>query len=133
MTDDEKTPAGTVSTPVLPYRDRTMILKVPGAAQLMMWQRVERQFGALVEKEGDIEPDEYRKALHRLDQLVMSLFTDQADKDWLEDEVLEGNITDKDLLDLFGRMGEVIRAAAPTPNRAARRVKAKKTTSKTKS
>jgi hypothetical protein len=115
--------------PVVTFRGRNIKIKIPGGAQVMMWSRVASQFGKVAETE-PVDKDEFRKVLDRLTRMVMSLFTSDDDKDWLEDQIIDGEIVDTDLLDLFKKIGSSIKALANEsdqvePNRAARRVKTK--------
>lgn len=110
----------------LEFRDRKIELKIPGSAQMMMWERTSRQFGKLAESDGEIDKEEFRKALNRLASIVLSMFAQQQDKDWFEDEILEGNIVDNDLLELFNGIGTHLseQAQGQTKKKAARRVEA---------
>lgn len=122
-TTDEKTPA---KAPTITFKGRKIEVRSPGAAQAMMWSRVERQFRRLADRSEageDIAMPEFRTALDRLARMVESMLASQEDKDWLEDEILDGSVVDKDLLDMFTKIGETLKAAAPAANRAARRVK----------
>ena len=109
------------------YRGRTMRIAVPGGAQLMMWERLGRQFEELAQipKDQPVDMPKFRKTLDRLQRIVLSMLPDETDKEWIEDSIIDGEIVDKDLLELLNTIGEAIkvRAQGATPNRAARRVK----------
>lgn len=82
------------------WRDRVFELKLPSGTQLMMWNRVARQFGEMAESE-DLDEGQFRKALNRLGDVVFGVFASPDDVEWLEDEILAERIVDEDLLDLF--------------------------------
>jgi hypothetical protein len=112
-----------------------MRLKIPNAAQLMTWSRMATEFGRIGQTPDDEEIDkkQYQKALQRLGSIVFGVFEDEDDKDWLEDEILEGRVDDQGLLDLFTSLGDQIQnfqedddsgnATAPAKKKTARRVR----------
>jgi hypothetical protein len=132
MTDAESTPK---KLPEVTWRGRTMRLKIPNAAQLMTWSRMATEFGRIGQTPDDEEIDkkQYQKALQRLGSIVFGVFEDEDDKDWLEDEILEGRVDDQGLLDLFTSLGDQIQnfqedddsgnATAPAKKKTARRVR----------
>jgi hypothetical protein len=132
MTDAESTPK---KLPEVTWRGRTMRLKIPNAAQLMTWSRMATEFGQIGQTPDDQEIDKarYQKALQRLGSIVFGVFEDEDDKDWLEDEILEGRVDDQGLLDLFTSLGDQIQnfqedddsgnATAPAKKKTARRVR----------
>jgi hypothetical protein len=132
MTDAESTPK---KLPEVIWRGRTMRLKIPNAAQLMTWSRMATEFGRIGQTPDNEEIDkkQYQKALQRLGSIVFGVFEDEDDKDWLEDEILEGRVDDQGLLDLFTSLGDQIQnfqedddsgnVAAPAKKKTARRVR----------
>jgi hypothetical protein len=132
MTDAESTPK---KLPEVTWRGRTMRLKIPNAAQLMTWSRMATEFGRIGQTPDNEEIDkkQYQKALQRLGSIVFGVFEDEDDKDWLEDEILEGRVDDQGLLDLFTSLGDQIQnfqedddsgnATAPAKKKTARRVR----------
>lgn len=110
------------------WRDREMKMRVPNGAQLMMWNRVATQFGEFAEVE-KVDMQVFRKVLNRLGDVVFALFVDEADVEWLEDEILKQRVEDKDLLDLFTTMRDAINETADEQgNREQRRARARKST-----
>lgn len=107
------------------WRERTFELKPPSGAQLMMWNRVARQFGEMSESD-KIDNDEFRKVLNRLGDVVFGVFASPVDVEWLEDEILAERIVDEDLLDLFATLRDSLveqgqGEGGAEPNRAQRR------------
>lgn len=119
MTDTSKT---------IRFKDRDIAIATPSGIQVAAWQRVATRFGEFGERSSaeltDEEASEFTDLINRLFRIVTSLFANQADKDWFEDQALDGGVTDEDLLDLLGKAFEGLRVnaeeSAPT-KKAARR------------
>lgn len=88
-----------------------MSIRTPGGAQLATWNRVAKQAIEIGSGEGELtdeEKEERATLLDRLLRIIMSLFRDQKDKDWLYDQLLDGEVTDEDLLDMFTQAADGI-------------------------
>lgn len=94
-------------TTTITWRDRTIPIKLPGGMQLATWNRVAKQAAELGGGEGELTEDEKTEMatlLDRLLRIILSLFANNADKEWLQDLLLDGEITDEDLLAMFSQM-----------------------------
>lgn len=130
MTD---TTENETKAPVFTWRGRTMTLKIPSATQLMTWNRVAQEFGDIgnTPEDEEIDQDRFKRALKRMGSIVFGMFASVEDKDWLEDQILEGNIEDRDLLEMFVTIGDALETvkdsggkSGKATKKAARRVRA---------
>lgn len=126
-------PDGTTSTEAMtlpiPFKGRTIHMKMPSPEQLLVWQRTMRQFEAM-----DTSAMNGHQALNAIDRcvrIVTSLFALPKDREWLDDALLDEEVKLNDLLPLMSdtvtAFGE---AAAESGNREERRAAAKKATRK---
>lgn len=98
------------------FLERQITVKTPSGVQIAAWQRAADKFGEFGARENDElsdeEVDEFRGLLDKLFRIIVSLFKEQADKDWFEDQALEGNISDEDLLKMFTDATEGLKSDA---------------------
>lgn len=83
------TPAPDVRT--LPFRGRNLSVSMPTPEQLAVWQRTAKRMTG-------VDPDaltgpEAMKLLDRGLKVIQSVLPEQDDRDWLEDELLDGALT----------------------------------------
>lgn len=116
-------------TPV-PFKGRTIMVKLPTPEQLTMYRRLSRQFQDMA-RTGAAEHMELDEALRQLDRatrLVQSVMADADDREWLEDMLLEGNVKMEECSTLLREAFTALNKAheeQATPNRAARRSRAR--------
>lgn len=112
--------SGMTQTPVATFKNREIRLRVPNGAQVLVWNRVMKQFNQIAAELDELPEGEkptgdmaerHRKAINRLSDVVFGLLDDEADAEWLEDEILEDRIVDSDLLDLFTEFGNAVENA----------------------
>lgn len=100
-----ETPSDTIT-----FRDRTMRYVKPDSWQMAMWYRTATRFGKLANAD-DREwskaenQAEFGNLLDKFFSIVLSVFPDQADKDWIEIQMIEGKMSGEDLLELVKQMG----------------------------
>lgn len=85
----------------------------PTSMQLAAWGRTERMLSAIGDGDGEMGDDELKKfsgLLDRLCRLVLALVETEDDKEWLDGLMVDGDLTDDDLLELvqmaLGREGD---------------------------
>lgn len=106
------------------FCDREIRVAMPSPEQIMVWQRtLERLQNADI---SDWSGRDVLAALERTRKIIDSILMDEADKDWLDDEMLAGRIGLKESADI------VVKAQATFMNRDQRRASAKKTASPAK-
>jgi len=108
--DDDGDPARPKGT--IEFRDRTMKVRMPTAEQLAVWKRLANRaqfIGTAAEPPkpcpeckgsgcdtchgtGSARPGEIMKLYDRALKIVMSVLVDEHDRDWVEDEFLEGRL-----------------------------------------
>jgi hypothetical protein len=133
MTDQEKAAEtaeeeAPVELPVM-LRDREIYVRMPTPEQLLVWQRTVKR---LTEAPVDASwtGSEVMAALERLRKIVDTVMVNRADRDWLDDEFLEGTIDFKGLAPFITDVTTAFQEyAAANGNREDRRA-AKKTTAK---
>ncbi len=82
------------------FRDRQVRIVVPTPEALVVWRRVGRKLVDMSATElTDAQRRELPQLLDRVVTMIASLLLDEADKDWLENELLNGG------LDLLGAAG----------------------------
>lgn len=111
------------------FKGRTVAIHAPSSTQMAAWQRVANQAAKLGGSDGELsesEIEEFKTLLDRLLRIALSMFADDKDKDWFVDLSLDGEISDQDLLDLFTKATEGLRANASKgpAKKAARRTRA---------
>lgn len=136
-TPPESTPAPDVPVPDPDGRDadtaelefvgRRVLVKLPTAEQLTIYRRLSREFQDL-SRDGAADRlslDEALRHLGRATRLVQSILAEDRDREWLEDQLLDGKITMQQctglLRDAFKRLNAKAEAQAAGANRATRR------------
>lgn len=129
MTDAPEAPEA-VEMPVLPitFRERELYVTMPTPSQLAVWRRI------LVRLQNTPESswtaDSVVDALAKLHTIVDTILVEQTDKNWLEDELLNGRLDFPGLAPIITMATEAFQeAAAKEGNREDRRA-AKKTPAK---
>lgn len=124
----EEETAAPVELPVM-LLDREIYCRMPTPEQLLVWQRtVNRLTEAPVD--ASWTGSEVMAALERLRKIVDSLMVNRADRDWLDDQFLEGTVDFKGLAPFITDVTTAFQEfAAANGNREERRA-AKKTTTK---
>lgn len=83
-------PTATIDFPVGDNLTRTMRVKLPTPEQLAVWRRTVEWF----ERAGDnLTGEPAQKALGRIVKIIMSVLADDADIEWVEDQLLDGQLT----------------------------------------
>lgn len=70
---------------------RKMTVRMPGPEQLAVWQRTARRMAGVDPQA--LTSEEAMKLLDRGLRVIQSVLVDAADRDWLEDQLLDGNTT----------------------------------------
>jgi hypothetical protein len=81
-------------TVMIPFQERIIEVTLPTEEQLTMYHRLSREFQALG-RNGNADRLGLEEALRQLDRatrLVQSVMLRQDDRDWLEDQMLEGRV-----------------------------------------
>jgi hypothetical protein len=131
MTEQEA-PAGTVDLPPeleIEFDGRKLWVRMPSPEQLLVWKRTLKQLqGADV---SGWNAEQVMIALERTRKIIDSLLVNKADVVWLDDEMLEGNLTLVHTADIitttvkaFGEAAE--REQAENGTRSERRAATKK-------
>jgi len=116
-------PAEAESRPVDFYGRQVLVLR-PTAEQIAVWQRVAKRQAAL---NGDKMTNEDAMALlDRAMRIVETILADKADRDWLEDQMLDGVLRLDQVVSIVGLTADAYSdtaGAAPTngPQPKARR------------
>lgn len=124
--DDAPVPEAN-TTAELDFHGRLVTVKMPTSEQLVMYRRLSREFQDLARNGADKIPmDQALRQLDRAIRLIQSVLADQDDKDWVEEQLLEGNLQLSDctglLTDAFARLRVAAEEQAATDsNRAERR------------
>lgn len=123
MTEQETPPQ--VPEREIEYRGRMIWVQMPAPEQILVWQRTLRRLQETDDQSWTGQA--VMAALERLRMIIDSVILNQADKDWLDDEMLARRIQMKDTAELVNQA--LAAFAEPEPdNRAGRRAAAKKTT-----
>jgi hypothetical protein len=128
MTDEATPEATEAMTAEVPFKGRTVHMRMPTPEQILVWKRTIRRFED-VDAAG-LNAGQALDAIDRCVRIITSLFALPKDVDWLEDSLLDRTVTLGDLLELFASTVEefsaLARAASGTDdNRASRRAAAK--------
>lgn len=73
------------------FEGRELDVAMPGAEQLAVWQRTAKRMAGYDPNSGD--GPEAMKLLDRGMRVIESVLPGQDDRDWLEDQLLDGNLT----------------------------------------
>jgi hypothetical protein len=133
MTETEE-PAAEAMTAEVPFKGRTLHMNMPTPEQILVWRRTVKRFEGLDATQISTAA-EALDAVDRCVRIVTSLFALRKDVDWLDDEMLEKNVTFGDVIILFGNTVESFGAMAreasgADDNRESRRAAAKATPKK---
>lgn len=98
------------SVDTITFRDRTMRFVRPTDWQAAMWLRTANQFGRMANKndeelKNEESVKEFGNLLDKFFSMILSVFPDDADKTWLEIELIEGRMSGEDLLELVKQIG----------------------------
>lgn len=103
----------------IPFRDRELLVRFPKPEQLVIINRVVKQFSSL-DPNASMPMDKALALLDRGMKVITALVVNQSDKDWLDDLMLTGDLELAELAPLF--VGSIRKMREQTvPNRAARR------------
>jgi hypothetical protein len=111
------------------FKGRSMWVKMPTPEQLLVWQRTIKLLqGPDVDGWG---ADQVMRALERTRKIIDSVLVDAADRDWLDDEMLDNGLTLIDTADIirltveaFGTKTEDGKPVKAAPRKRATRRKA---------
>lgn len=127
MTQPEAQEGQLEEMPSLPiqFQGREMFVTMPGPSQLAVWRRILHRLQST--PENSWTADAVVDSLVKLHRIVDTLLVEPADKNWLEDEILDGRLTFPQLAPIITEATEAFQAkAAEEGNRETRRA-AKKT------
>ena len=125
MTDE--TPA-TVPEQEIAFLSRKMWVRMPSPEQLLVWKRTLNQL-----QTADISgwnADQVMRALERTRMIIDSVLANRIDIDWLDDEMLAGNVGLKDTAQIIQLTVQAFTTAAETEGNRETRRAAKKATRK---
>lgn len=121
MTEPTQAP-GAIEMPVLPitFRDREMHVTMPSPSQLAVWKRILQRLQNT--PEASWTADAVVDSLAKLHRIVETLLVEQADRMWLEDEILDGRVDFPGLAPIITMATEAFQeAAAETGTRVEKR------------
>ena len=109
------------------FKGRDIWVCMPAPEKLVVWQRTLKQLqGADVE---GWDGHQVMAAMGRVRNIVDSVILHKVDKDWLDDELLEGTVS---LIEMAGLITQTVEAFGTPDNRKGRRAAAKKATTPAK-
>lgn len=124
---DPDDPEGVIHQTEVAFRGRMVLVKLPTTEQLTIYRRLSQKFieiGNAAERPG-AQPMEMEEAIKHYDRavkLVTSVIVKDDDKEWLEDEMLEGRMELPDAIDLLkGAFDQLAQVNDKARNRAERR------------
>lgn len=97
------------------FRGRKMWVRLPRPEQILVWRRVLNQLQTVDESWNGAQ---VLQALERTRKIIDSTLVHATDKDWLDDEMLDGTLT---LIDAARLITMTLEAFAEDDNREARR------------
>lgn len=122
-TEETATPAADVPAELereIVFKERTIWVRVPSPEQLLVWKRtVQKLQGADVD---GWNGEQVMSALERTRKIIDSVLVHEVDKDWLDDQMLDGSVG---LIDTAAIIQMTVEAFAEGDNREARRAAAK--------
>lgn len=130
MTVEQADTAAPESAPEreIEFHGRMMWVRLPSPEQLLVWRRTVVRLQEL--NPASWTGDEVLTALERARRIVDSLLVHEADKDWLDDQMLDGKVTSRQTTEIITKAVEAFADADQEgDNREARRA-AKKTPAK---
>lgn len=123
MTDETQVPEREID-----FQGRTMWVRMPSPEQLLVWKRTLKKL-----QEADVagwNGEQAMTALERTRKIIDSILVNQTDVEWLDDEMLAGNVTLLETAGLLQRTVDAfVEAAEAEGNRETKRA-AKKATRK---
>jgi hypothetical protein len=127
VTEKTEAPAEAGSEQLITFRGREIWTRLPSPEQILVWKRVLHRLQELDDTE--LTGEALITALDRGRRVIDTLIVNRADKDWLDDQFLDGELTFQDIAPLPTIVAEAFAAAqAAEGNRETRR--AGKTTPK---
>lgn len=111
---------------VVPFHGRDIAIRMPTEEQLVMYQRLSRQFQQVAARKDEVGLDEALTYLDRAVTLLQSIMVDQGDKTWLEDALLLGDIKLMQCRELLVESFRLLALANSGDNRETRRAAAKR-------
>lgn len=128
MSEQETTPA-TMPEQEIEFRGRKMWVHMPTPEQLLVWKRTLTQLQR-VDESTEWTADGVMSLMDRTRRIIDSVLVHRVDKDWLDDEMLDGTLSLTSMLDTGGIINKAVEAFATAAeaegNRETRRA-AKKT------
>lgn len=122
-TEETAVPAADVPAELereITFKDRVIWVRVPTPEQLLVWKRtVQKLQGADVD---GWNGEQVMTALERTRKIIDSVLVHETDKDWLDDQMLDGSVG---LIDTAQIIQMTVEAFAENDNREARRAAAK--------
>jgi hypothetical protein len=116
------------STTLIPFHGRNILVSTPTGEQLVIYRRISLQFQALEaqqNRDGGISGEDALRHMDRATRLIQSVMVNTYDREWLEDEMLMGNITLEKAADILTEAFAALKkSAAQQGNRQARRSRA---------
>lgn len=96
MADETVVPDDKTHPPEMPEREvefqgRMIWVRFPRPEQLLVWQRTVRSLQK-IEEGNSWTGDNVMAALERGAKIINSIMVHQADRDWMDDQMLEGNL-----------------------------------------
>lgn len=109
------------------FRGRKLWVRLPGPEQLLVWKRTLSKLQNM--ETSDWTGDQVMAALERTRKIIDSLLINEADKDWLDDQMLESQVGLLETAHIIQLATEAFqvdgnreqRRAAAKPKKAARR------------
>jgi len=109
-------------TAMVPLGDRQVEMRQPTDGALVVLARVARGLPTKIENADELS-DEQRDRLVRnlgtLGKVVEGMIVHDADKDWLDDAMIDGEVTAEDVFASIKIAGEKINGASPVKKAAA--------------
>lgn len=127
MTEPNEAPAAepvTMPEREIEFHGRTIWVRMPGPEQLLVWKRTVSKLQNL--QNSDWTGESVMAALERSRKIIDSVLVHEADKDWIDDQMLDRML---DLQDTAAIIQLTVEAFASDDNRESRRA-AKKATRK---
>lgn len=107
------------------FKGRKIRVRTPSPEQVMVWQRVLNQIS---DAGNNVTGEEALSMMNRARKIVDSILVDDRDKEWLDDQMLDGTMFFDDLGDLMVKSVKLLSKDAQQNGQgqsAARRKKAK--------
>lgn len=92
---------------IVPFRGRNIKVSRPTEAQMAVWQRIANRLSTTT-------PSDASKILDRYFTIVDTILVDEVDRDWLEDQMLGGQIEIQDASDIVLAAVKLFYGTKPT-------------------